>query len=96
MKSLRELERQLETLEAATDKGALFLTLEDGRNIKINCGDPDGVIRVLSAAIRNDDHPYKKYIMHAVRGIPEQGQIVMTCKALWNSHSRIAAEKAGF
>jgi hypothetical protein len=94
MKSLRELERDLEALESVTAKGALFFTLEDGQNVKISCGDPDGVIRVLRAAIRNEDHPYKKYIMHAVRGIPAQGQLIMTCQAIWNSHSRIAAEKA--
>lgn len=43
MKSLRELERHLQALEAETEKGALRMTLEDGKNIKINCGDQDGV-----------------------------------------------------
>lgn len=87
MKSLRELERQLKTLEAATNKGTLYMTLKDGRNIKINCGDQDGIIRVLGAAIKNEDHPYKKYVMQAVSGTPEQGQLVMTCQALWKSHA---------
>ena len=94
MRTLKELEKQLETLEAETDKGALRMTLDDGRNIKINCGDQDGILKFLGSAIKNEDNPYKKYVMQAVSGHPEEGQIVMICKAIWESHARIAAEKA--
>jgi len=95
MKTLRELERELETLEDETTKGTLRMTLDDGRNIKINLGDQDGILRFLGSAIKNEDHPYKKYVMRAVEGHPEEGQFVMLCKAIWEAHSRIAAEKAG-
>lgn len=94
MKSLRKLERQLEALEAEITKHALHITLEDGRNIQINFREPDGIIGVLGFAARNEDHPYKKYIMRAIKGHPDEGQMIMVCKALWESHARIAAEKA--
>jgi hypothetical protein len=62
---------------------------------QINLGDQDGILRFLDLAVKNEDHPYKKYIMQAVAGHPDDGQIVMLCKAIWQSHDRIAAEKAG-
>lgn len=96
MKSLRELEKQLETLESETDKGSLRFTLEDGRHVKINLGDPDGTILLIKSAVKNENNPYKKYIMQATEGHPDEGQIVMLCKAIWESHARIAAEEAGF
>lgn len=50
---------------------------------------------LLVSAIKNEDHPYKKYIMQAVKGGQDEGQIALTCKAIWRSHELIAAEKAG-
>jgi hypothetical protein len=93
MKSLRELEKQLEALEAEATKHALHMTLEDGRNIQINFREPDGILRVFGYAIRNEDHPCKKYIMQAVKGHPDEGQMVLLCKAIWDSHDRLEAEK---
>jgi hypothetical protein len=95
VKSLRELEKQLETLESKAESGALYMTLDDGRHIKINCGSPDGVLNLLSSSIKNEDFPYRTYIEHAVSGVPEQGAFVMTCKAILESIERIEAEKAG-
>lgn len=95
MKSLRELDKQLNALESQAESGMLYMTLDDGRRIKINCGSPDGMIKLLSSAIKNEDFPYRKYIEHAVSGVPGQGAIVMTCRAIMESIERIEAEKAG-
>jgi len=95
MKSLRELERNLETLESAVSAHALHVTLEDGRNLQLNFKSADDSIMLLCSAIKNEDHPYKKYIMQAVKGGQDEGQIALTCKAIWRSHELIAAEKAG-
>lgn len=95
MRSLRELEKQLETLESQAESGMLYMTLDDGRHIKINCGCPDGMINLMSSAIKNEDFPYRKYIKHAVSGVPDQGAFVMTCRAIIESIERIEAEKAG-
>lgn len=96
MRSLRKLERNLETLESQASKHALHFTLEDGQNVQLNFKSYDDSIGILSSAIKNENHPYKKYVMQAVKGHPEEGQFVMTCKAIWESHSRIKAERAGF
>ena len=37
MRSLRELEKQLETLESQAESGMLYMILDDGRHININC-----------------------------------------------------------
>ena len=95
MRSLRELEKQLEALESRAESSMLYMTLDDGRQIKINCGSPDGMLKLLSSSIKNEDFPYRKYIEHAVSGVPEQGAFVMTCRAILKSIERIAAEKAG-
>lgn len=95
MKSLRELERNLETLESAVSAHALHVTLEDGRNLQLNFKSADASLMLLVSAIKNEDHPYKPYIMNAVKGGPNEGQFALTCKAIWESHIRIAAEKAG-
>jgi len=93
MRSLRELERQLEVLESQSGSNMLYMTLDDGRNIKINCGSPDGMINLISKVPQNKEHPYRKYFEHAVKGHPDQGQMVLLCKALIESFERIEAEK---
>ena len=95
MKSLRELDKQLETLESQAELGMLYMTLDDGRHVKINCGDQDGMIRLMKNSIENKDFPYRKCIKHAVAGIPDQGMFVLTCRAIIESMERIEAEKAG-
>lgn len=94
MRSLRELEKNLETLESHASKHALHFTLDDGQNIQLNFKSYDDTLGIMTSAIKNEDHPYKKYVMRAVKGHPSEGQMVLTCKAIWESHSRIAAEKA--
>jgi len=49
----------------------------------------------LGSAIKNEEHPYKKYVMQTVKGHPDEGQMVLLCKAIWDSHARLEAEKAG-
>ena len=95
MKSVRELEKQLENIESQAEKGMLYMTLDDGRHIKINCGDQDGIINLMKNSIENKDFPYRKCIKHAVAGIPDQGMFVLTCKAIIESMERIERDKAG-
>ncbi|HEY3361810.1 MAG TPA: hypothetical protein VGK06_08310 [Methanosarcina sp.] len=95
MKSLRELERDLETLESQVSKHSLHVTLEDGRNLQLNFKSADASLMLLVSAIENGDHPYKPYIMQTVKGGPNEGQFALICKAIWESHARIAVEKAG-
>ena len=95
MKSLREMEKQLDTLEAASDKGALYMTLDDGRHIKLVCGSQDEMLNVLTSSIKNEDFPFREYIKHAVAGVPSQGALVMTCRAIIESFEMNAAAKEG-
>lgn len=95
MRSLRKLEKQLETLGFRAEKGILYMTLDDGSHIKINCGSPHGIIKLTFSAVKNEDFPYREYVKHAVSGVPHQGAFVMIWRAIIESIERIKTEKAG-
>lgn len=92
MKTFQQLENQLKELEAKSDNEMLYITLDDGRNIKINCGSQDGLINLMRGMMTNKQHPYRKYFKHAVKGHPEQGSIVLACKSIINSIDLLEAD----
>jgi hypothetical protein len=62
-KTLRELEAQLQVIEANSLNDRVNLTLDDGRHVQLKLPDP---LVPWTAAIYNQESDYKKYVMLAV------------------------------
>ncbi len=90
-KKLKELEAQLQVLEANLQKDSVNLTLDDGRHIQLKL--PDSLVP-LAAAVQNEEPYFKKYIMHTVDTGAEDERMIILAQAIWKSHARIEAEKA--
>lgn len=93
MRTLKDLDKQLQRLEVQAEKNNLFMTLEDGRNIKIRSGSPDGIINLMRNLVQDANHPYRELFKQAIKGYRDQGQIVLICKALIESSERVELEK---